>query len=95
MKQESSILRDLVGTSNVVQFLNIFETNKYIIIQMEHLKGMQMKREMRQRTSQMIARLKTIKQTAPDTDSDNNTTFDRNSPTKPSEKKAKEKNEKP
>ena len=34
---------------NVVQYLNFFETDKYIVIQMEHLKGMQMKRDLNQR----------------------------------------------
>lgn len=41
----------MVGHSNVVQFLNIFETEKFIIIQMEHLKGNQMKRELKARIS--------------------------------------------
>lgn len=36
-----------MGLPNVVQFLNIFETDKFIIIQMEHLKGNQMKRELK------------------------------------------------
>lgn len=42
---ESKILRSLVGKANIVQFVNIFETKKFIIIQMEHLGGCQMKKE--------------------------------------------------
>ena len=57
LKGESSILRDLVGQTNVVQFMNIFETRKFIIIQMEHLKGAQMKRELRSRISRAREKL--------------------------------------
>lgn len=46
LKGESTIMRDMVGRANIVQFLNIFETDKFIIIQMEHLKGNNMKREL-------------------------------------------------
>ena len=47
IRGESKILRNLVGLQNVVQFMNIFETSKFIIIQMEHLKGNPMKREIK------------------------------------------------
>lgn len=47
IRGESKILKNLVGLPNVVQFLNIFETDKFIIIQMEHLTGNQMKRELK------------------------------------------------
>ena len=47
IRGESKILKSLVGLPNVVQYLNIFETDKFIIIQMEHLKGNQMKRELK------------------------------------------------
>lgn len=46
-------MRDLVGRSNVVQFLNIFETDKFIIIQMEHLKGSNMKRDLNSKINEM------------------------------------------
>lgn len=38
-----------MGKPNVVQFLNFFETDKYILIHMEHLKGKQMKRDIKAR----------------------------------------------
>jgi len=47
IRGESKILHSLVGLPNVVQFINIFETSKFIIIQMEHLKGNPMKREIK------------------------------------------------
>jgi hypothetical protein len=47
IRGESKILRTLVGLPNIVQFFNIFETSKFIIIQMEHLKGNPMKREIK------------------------------------------------
>ena len=46
-------MRDMVGRSNVVQFLNIFETDKFIIIQMEHLKGSNMKRDLNNKIAEM------------------------------------------
>lgn len=49
IRGESKILSTLVGVPNVVQFLNIFETEKFIIIHMEHLKGKQMKRDIHNR----------------------------------------------
>ena len=39
IRGESKILQTLVGVPNVVQYLNIFETEKFILIHMEHLKG--------------------------------------------------------
>lgn len=51
IRGESKILESLVGLPNVVQYHNIFETDKYIIIHMEHLKGLQMKRDIRIRLS--------------------------------------------
>ena len=39
IRGESKILKSLVGLPNVVQFHNIFETQQFILIQMEHLKG--------------------------------------------------------
>ena len=36
---ESKVLKQMVDRPNVVQFVNIFETKKFIVIQMEHLKG--------------------------------------------------------
>jgi hypothetical protein len=36
----------------VVQYQNIFETDKFIIIQMEHLTGNQMKRELKSKMAQ-------------------------------------------
>lgn len=53
IRGESKILKSLVGKRNVVQFKNIFETKKFIIIQMEHLKGSQMKRELRHRLNDL------------------------------------------
>lgn len=47
IRGESKILQSLVGKPNVVQFFNIFETEKFIAIHMEHLKGKQMKRDIR------------------------------------------------
>ena len=52
IRGESKILNSLVGKDNVVQFKNIFETAKFIIIQMEHLKGNSMKRELKLRMSE-------------------------------------------
>ena len=52
LKGEATIMRDMVGRSNVVQFLNIFETDKFIIIQMEHLKGSNMKRDLNAKISE-------------------------------------------
>ena len=67
-----------------------FETQKYIIIQMEHLKGMQMKREMRHRTLQ--ARQRNTKAEELDSDSEHNYDDKNNSPNKLNEKKGKDKN---
>lgn len=52
LKGESTIMCDMVGRANIVQFLNIFETDKFIIIQMEHLKGSNMKRDLTSRIAQ-------------------------------------------
>lgn len=49
IRGESKILQSLVGLPNLVQFLNIFESEKFIVIHMEHLRGPNMKRDIKQR----------------------------------------------
>jgi hypothetical protein len=59
----------LVGVPNVVQFYNIFESESFIVIHMEHLKGKNMKRDIKYRLQMAMTRMN-MQTNETDTDED-------------------------